>query len=63
MVTWLEDGSTVMLGLYGAGDIVGQYLSKIDPYQIERLPEIEATPVSLDDWFPDRLSPHASAAS
>ncbi len=53
MLTWLEDGSTITLGLCGAGDIVGQQLSKIDPYQIECLTEVEATPLSLNEWFPD----------
>jgi CRP-like cAMP-binding protein len=53
MVTWLEDGSTVTLGLCGAGDVVGTYLSAIEPYQIECLTDIEATPLSPDEWFPD----------
>lgn len=53
MVTWLEDGSTVTLGLCGAGDVVGTYLSAIEPYQIECLTEVEATPLSADEWLPD----------
>ncbi|MFM7373294.1 MAG: Crp/Fnr family transcriptional regulator, partial [Sphaerospermopsis kisseleviana] len=30
--TYLEDGTTVALGLWGPGDIVGEMLSKIKPY-------------------------------
>ncbi|AFZ35184.1 putative transcriptional regulator, Crp/Fnr family [Stanieria cyanosphaera PCC 7437] len=41
-LTWLEDGSIVTLGLWGQGDIVGQSLSKIEPYTIECLTEVEA---------------------
>ncbi|GAP94170.1 Crp/Fnr family transcriptional regulator [Leptolyngbya sp. NIES-2104] len=52
MVTWLEDGSTVTLGLCGAGDVVGTHLSAIEPYQIECLTDVEATPLSPDEWFP-----------
>lgn len=52
-VTWLEDGSTVTLGLCGEGDVVGQPLSTIDPYQIECLTEVEATPLSTSEWYPD----------
>lgn len=52
-LTWLEDGSTVTLGLFGAGDVVGTHLSTIDPYQLECLTEVEASPVSVSDWLPD----------
>ncbi len=52
-LTWLEDGSTVTLGLCGAGDMVGKQLSSIDPYQIECLTEVEAVPVSTHEWYPD----------
>lgn len=52
-MTWLEDGSTVTLGLCGAGDVVGTQLSAIEPYQIECLTEVEVTPMSIGEWFPD----------
>jgi CRP-like cAMP-binding protein len=52
-LTWLEDGSTVTLGLWGPGDIVGTALSAIDPYQVECLTVVEATPLSIDQWRPD----------
>ncbi|MBD2384282.1 Crp/Fnr family transcriptional regulator [Cylindrospermum sp. FACHB-282] len=48
--TYLEDGTTVALGLWGTGDIVGLALSKIKPYQIECLTKVEATILPLDDY-------------
>lgn len=49
-LTWLEDGTTVTLGLWGPGDVVGRVLSKADPYQIECLTTVEATVLPLDRW-------------
>lgn len=46
-LSWLEDGTTVILGLWGPGDVVGQALSKTDPYQIESLTRVEATLLPL----------------
>lgn len=40
--TWLEDGSIVTLGVWGEGDLVGQALSKTNPYTIECFTEVEA---------------------
>ncbi|WP_096663933.1 Crp/Fnr family transcriptional regulator [Dolichospermum compactum] len=48
--TYLEDGTTVALGLWGAGDTVGELLSTMKPYQIECLTNVEATIVPVDDW-------------
>lgn len=52
-LSWLEDGSTVTLSLCGAGDVVGQLLCEIEPYQIECLTEVEVTPLSPSEWHPD----------
>lgn len=49
-VTWLEDGTTVTLGVWGPGDVVSRVLSKADPYQIECLTTVEATVLPLDRW-------------
>jgi CRP-like cAMP-binding protein len=38
----LEDGTLVTLGLWGAGDILGKPLSKIETYQVETLTNVEA---------------------
>ncbi len=48
--TYLEDGTTVALGLWGAGDIVGRSLSRLEPYQMECLTKVEATILPLDAW-------------
>lgn len=49
---YLEDGSVVTLGLWGAGDVVGEPLSKARPLIIETLSQVEAEPISAKDWHP-----------
>jgi CRP-like cAMP-binding protein len=49
--TYLEDGTTIALGVWGSGDVVGQPLSKLDPYQIECLTPVAATIVPIDGWY------------
>ena len=48
--TYLEDGTTVALGLWGPGDVVGKALSKLDPYQMECLTKVEAMVLPLEEW-------------
>jgi CRP-like cAMP-binding protein len=48
--TYLENGTTVALGLWGAGDIVGRSLSKLEPYQMECLTKVEATVLPINEW-------------
>ena len=48
-LTWLEDGSIVTLGLWGQGDLVGQALSKMDPYTIECLTAVEVISFAWED--------------
>lgn len=52
-LTWLEDGTVVTLGIWGEGDIVGEALSSIEPYQLECLTKVVATPLSIEQWQPD----------
>jgi CRP-like cAMP-binding protein len=49
--TYLEDGTTIALGVWGSGDMVGQALSKLDPYQIECLTPVTATIVPIEGWY------------
>lgn len=51
-MTWHEDGTLVMLGVWGTGDIVGRALSRVEPYQIECLTTVEATIIPLEDLYP-----------
>jgi len=48
--TYLENGTTVALGLWGPGDIVGRILSKLEPYQMECLTKVEATVLPISEW-------------
>jgi CRP-like cAMP-binding protein len=50
-LTWLEDGSVLALGLWGAGDVVGKVLStQTNLYQIECLTPVEAMILPPDSW-------------
>jgi CRP-like cAMP-binding protein len=42
-VTWDEQGTPITLGYWGPGDVVGQPLSRIEPYQIECLTSVEVS--------------------
>lgn len=39
--TLSDEGTIISLGFWGAGDVVGQYLSRIQPYQVECLTDVE----------------------
>ena len=49
-VTVLEDGNSIILGLWGSGDVVGRIFSKAQPYQIECLTRVEATLLPTHRW-------------
>jgi CRP-like cAMP-binding protein len=40
--TWLEDGTLIVLGLWGPGNFVGKPLERVNPYQIECITPVEA---------------------
>lgn len=48
-MTWLEDGTSIVLGIWGAGDVIGKPLTRLEPYQIECITKVEATPVPLSE--------------
>ncbi|MBK1990584.1 Crp/Fnr family transcriptional regulator [Sphaerospermopsis aphanizomenoides BCCUSP55] len=52
-LTWCEDGTSMTLGYWGVGDIVGYPLSKVNPYQIECLTSVEATMIPPHLWHED----------
>jgi CRP-like cAMP-binding protein len=41
--TWDEEGRMMTLGFWGEGDIVGTPLSRIKPYQVECLTDVQVT--------------------
>ncbi|MBF2065870.1 MAG: Crp/Fnr family transcriptional regulator [Calothrix sp. C42_A2020_038] len=47
-MTYLDDGTIVTLGIWGAGDIVGGALSAIEPHIIECLSAVEVIAMPLD---------------
>jgi len=49
-LTWDEDGTFITLGYWGAGDLIGYPLSKINPYQIECLTSVEAIAIPQHLW-------------
>ena len=49
-LTWDEEGTATCLGFWGTGDIVGQPLSQISPYQIECLTDVEAWTLPSEYW-------------
>lgn len=49
-VTWSEQGTLITLGYWGIGDIVGQPLSRIIPYQIECLTSVETSILPSQLW-------------
>lgn len=51
-VTWNDQGQLITLGLWGRGDIVGQPLTQIDPYQIECLTPVVAINAPLGSYSP-----------
>jgi CRP-like cAMP-binding protein len=50
-VTWSEQGTVITLGYWGAGDIVGYPLSRINPYQIECLTSVEMSILPSELWY------------
>lgn len=47
-MTWDEEGTPTTLGYWGPGDVVGQSLSRIQPYQIECLTSVEVCYIPLE---------------
>jgi CRP-like cAMP-binding protein len=48
--TWDEEGRPIILGYWGMGDIVGQPLSKLEPYEIECLTNVRAVCIPCQYW-------------
>ncbi|MFB8790838.1 MAG: Crp/Fnr family transcriptional regulator [Potamolinea sp.] len=49
-LTWNEEGVAITLGYWGQGDVIGQPLSRLDPYEIECLTIVEASRIPSGQW-------------
>ncbi|HIK27079.1 MAG: Crp/Fnr family transcriptional regulator [Oscillatoriaceae bacterium SKW80] len=49
-LTWNQQGTPVTLGLWGAGDVVGAPLTRVEPYKIESLTPVELNLVPFQPW-------------
>jgi CRP-like cAMP-binding protein len=49
--SWLDDGTIIVFGLWGSGDILSPLLSKADPFKMECLTTVKAIPVSIYDVY------------
>jgi CRP-like cAMP-binding protein len=52
-LTWSEDGTSITLGYWSIGDLIGYPLSRVRPYQIECLTSVEASMVPSFLWHQD----------
>ena len=50
--TCLEDGTNVILGIWGPGDLVGPMLSNIQPYTIDCLTQVNVIPITVNNHPP-----------
>jgi CRP-like cAMP-binding protein len=49
-MTWGAEGGLTILGYWGPGNVVGQALSRINPYHVECLTSVEASLLPADLW-------------
>ena len=50
-LTLASDGTIIPLGFWGVGEVIGQPLACIQPYQIECLTEVKAIALRLDEFW------------
>jgi CRP-like cAMP-binding protein len=49
-LTWSDNGDQIVLGYWGAGEVVGHPLSQVDPYHLECVSMVEARLVPPEEW-------------
>lgn len=52
-LTWSTEGTFITLGYWGSGDLIGSPLSKVKPYQIQCLTNVEVSIVPPHLWYQD----------
>ena len=53
--TWTNEGDVVPLGFWGVGSIVGAFIARAFPYEIECLTEVEVEPLNLTSALPHEV--------
>lgn len=46
--TWLDNGTVVVFGLWGKGDVISPLLSKADPFKMECLTKVKVAPLLIN---------------
>lgn len=49
-LTWSEEGTSITLGYWGVGDVVGQPLSRSQPYEIRCCTSVEMRSLPRGEW-------------
>ncbi|ERT08957.1 bacterial regulatory s, crp family protein [Lyngbya aestuarii BL J] len=49
-MTWNQEGNQISLGYWGVGDVIGQPLSRLDPFQVECLTPVRVSLIPPQDW-------------
>jgi len=49
-LTWSEEGTAITLGYWGPGDVVGHALSRLQPYEIQCLTNVEISLLPKTLW-------------
>lgn len=50
-MSWNHTGTVIILGYWSAGEIIGQPLSRVQPYQIEALTPVTVTQLPTHAWL------------
>jgi CRP-like cAMP-binding protein len=58
-LTWDEEGRITTLGFWGEGDVVGQPLSRMKPYQVECLTTVQVSELLPSSYLQQALLVHA----
>ncbi|MDZ4879004.1 MAG: Regulatory protein CysR [Chroococcidiopsis cubana SAG 39.79] len=49
-MTWTSDGELACLGYWGVGDVVGHALSRVQPYELHCLTNVEISSCPRNEW-------------
>ncbi|EAW34206.1 Crp/Fnr family transcriptional regulator [Lyngbya sp. PCC 8106] len=49
-MTWNQEGNQISLGYWGVGDVIGQPLSRLDPFQVECVTSVRVSLIPPQEW-------------